>query len=133
MIEKPPRVLIVDDETHICELLRDDLTLREYNCITAGNAADALTRLSENKFDAALLDICLPDLSGIELLKKIHATYPTTICIMLTAVNDLNLAVEAMKAGAVDYITKPFDLDRVNSALREAFANRATESEYQNA
>jgi DNA-binding NtrC family response regulator len=112
------KILIVDDETTICNLLKEELTWEGYECVVAGNAEEALARLSESNFDAALLDIRLPDMSGMELLKQITNSYPGITPMMLTAVNDLNIAVEAMKAGAADYITKPFDLDRLGKALQ---------------
>jgi DNA-binding NtrC family response regulator len=124
MFAKNPRILIVDDEIPICELIREELTCRGYKCETACSAREALARLAANCFDITLLDISLPEMSGIELLKVIETSYPGTASIMLTAVNDLNVAVDTMKAGAQDYITKPFDFDRLDTAIRAALENR---------
>jgi DNA-binding NtrC family response regulator len=118
------KILIVDDEISICELLREELTIRGYCCETTSSAKEALARLAADIYDAALLDIRLPDMSGIELLKIIANGYPTLPPIMLTAVNDLPIAVDTMKAGAVDYITKPFDFDKLDAALRSALDNK---------
>jgi DNA-binding NtrC family response regulator len=112
------QVLIVDDETNICGLLRESLSDRGYRCTTAQSAAQALERLNEFKFDVALLDVRMPGMSGVELLSRVKSSYPNLAVIMLTAVDEVDTAVETMKAGASDYITKPFDLDRVDKAVR---------------
>lgn len=114
------KVLIVDDETNICGLLRESLSARGYQCTIAQSAAQALERLNESKFDVALLDDRMPGMSGVELLNRVKSSYPTLAVIMLTAVDEVDTVVETMKAGASDYITKPFDLDRVDKAVRAA-------------
>jgi DNA-binding response OmpR family regulator len=124
MISDKPKILIVDDEAPICQLLSEELGGRGYQCMTANSAGAALASLAEHKFDAVLLDIRLPDMSGVELLKKISASFPRVAPVMLTAVDDLNVAVQTMKAGALDYITKPFDFDRLDNALRSALSSR---------
>jgi DNA-binding NtrC family response regulator len=124
-MERKSRVLIVDDEISICDLLREDLAGRGYECTAANDADEALALLKTDTFDIALLDIRLPGMSGVDLLKRISIDYPETACIMLTAVNDLTTAVETMKAGAVDYLTKPFNLEKLDRALRTALENRA--------
>jgi DNA-binding NtrC family response regulator len=120
-----PRLLIVDDEESICELLFESMTSYGYDCATAENAEQALALLPKQSFDLALLDIRLPGQSGISLLKQINASYPEIASIMLTAVNELDVAVESMKAGALDYITKPFELKKVNAALQAAQAKKS--------
>ena len=117
MINKKPSVLIVDDEPVVCDLLRDELSERGYLCFTAFNVNDAFTKLVAHDFDVALLDIKLPGMSGIEILREIRANHPYTAAIMITGVNNVDTAVKAMKLGASDYIVKPFDLDRVNASL----------------
>ena len=114
------KVLIVDDETNICGLLRESLSDRGYQCTTAQSAAQALERLNEFKFDVVLLDVGMPGMSGVELLNRVKSSYRSLAVIMLTAVDEVGTAVETMKAGASDYITKPFDLDRVDKAVRAA-------------
>jgi DNA-binding NtrC family response regulator len=92
-MERKSRVLIVDDEISICDLLREDLAGRGYECTAANDADEALALLKTDTFDIALLDIRLPGMSGVDLLKRISIDYPETACIMLTAVNDLTTAV----------------------------------------
>jgi len=113
-------ILIVDDEANICDLLKDSLSTRGYHCVTARNAAEALECFEKTDFDVALLDVKMPGMSGVQLLEQVKSKYSSLAVIMLTAVDDVETAVLTMKAGACDYITKPFDLDRVDNAVRVA-------------
>ncbi|MBI2328119.1 MAG: response regulator [Chloroflexi bacterium] len=128
MVNRKPYVLIVDDEPVVCDLLNDELSERGYRCTTVLSGTDALSQLAAQEFDAVLLDIRLPGMSGMEVLREIWLNHPATATIMITAVNDVNTAVEAMKLGASDYIVKPFDLDRVTRSLRTALENRLAAS-----
>ncbi len=119
-----PYVLIVDDEPSICNLLVDNLSTQGCSCLTALNGNDALHRLAGQRFDVDILDIMLPGVSGMELLKFIHSNYPGTVAIMITAVNDLDTAVKAMKLGALDYVVKPFTLERIDSCLRHVLQGK---------
>lgn len=119
-----PAVLIVDDEEVICDLIRDELDEQGYICDVALNADDALAKIEIHSYDVALIDIMLPGMSGMELLKIIEKYPPKTSIIMITAVDDLNTAVEAMKLGASDYIVKPFNLDKINTSISTVLKNR---------
>ncbi len=118
MLNKQPAVLIVDDEQVVCDLLNNELSEQGYLCTTALDGNDALAKLATQNFDVVLLDIKLPGISGIEVLRKVQLSHPSTAAIMITAVNDVDTAVEAMKLGALDYIVKPFDLDSVDTSIR---------------
>ena len=118
------KVLIIDDEQVICDLLRDELSERDYFCTCVLNASEALSKLRTHYFDAALVDIRLPGISGIELLRKIRLHHHNTAVIMITAINDIDTAVEAMRLGAVDYIVKPFAIDKVISSISIALEDR---------
>ena len=118
MVCEKPRVLIVDDEQVVCDLLHDELSGQGYLCATALTGNDALTKLAVQDFDVVLLDIRLPGISGIEVLRKMQSHHRTTPAIIITAISDVETAVETMKLGASDYIVKPFDLDRVNTSIR---------------
>jgi len=124
MTEQKPRVLIVDDEQVVCDLLQDELSNRGYLCTTALDGAEALADLAKQEFDVALLDIRLPGMSGMEVLREIWLNHIRTATIMITAINDVDTAVEAMKLGALDYIVKPFKLDRVDASIRNALETR---------
>ena len=108
----------------VCDLLRDDLNERGYLCTTVLSGKDALIKLAIEDFDAVLLDIRLPGMSGMEVLREIWLNHSKTATIMITAVNDVDTAVEAMKLGAADYIVKPFELDRVATSIRTTLETR---------
>ena len=124
MCRKKPGVLIVDDERVVCDVLYDELIEHGYLCATALNGNDALTKLAAQDFDVVLLDIKLPGISGMEVLRKIQSGHCSTVAIIITALNNVDTAVEAMKLGALDYIVKPFDLDRVETSIRTALDTR---------
>ncbi len=126
MTDQKPRVLIVDDEQVVCDLLQDELTNQGYLCTTALNGDEALASLAKQEFDVILLDIRLPGMSGMEVLREIWLNHVKSVTIMITAVNDVNTAVEAMKLGALDYIVKPFKLDRVDASIRNALEAKKT-------
>ena len=118
MIYQKPSILIVDDEEVVCDLLYRDLSEQGYLCATAFDSDGAFTKLAAQDFDVVLLDIRLPGMSGMEVLSKLRSGYPGTAIIMITAVNDIDTAVEAMRLGASDYLVKPFDLDKLNISIR---------------
>lgn len=124
MAHNLPTVLIVDDEEAICGLVFEDLAGEGYVCDVASNAEDVFAKLETHNYDVALLDILLPDKSGMDILKTMHECYQMTTVIMMTAVKDIDTAVEAMKLGASDYITKPFTLDKLNTSVSAALKNR---------
>ena len=122
------QVLIVDDEQVVCDLLSEELTERGYLCAAVLSGQEALAKTREESSDIVLLDIRLPGLSGIEVLRKLSEERPGLPVIMITALNDASTAVEAMKLGAYDYIVKPFDLDQVESCMRRALKQRDSKS-----
>jgi DNA-binding response OmpR family regulator len=124
MSRKKVKVLIVDDEQVICDLLHDELSERGYSCRCVLKARDALSKLRMRYFDVALVDIRLPGVSGIELLKEIRLHHHNTAVIMITAINNINTAIEAMKLGAADYIVKPFNVDKIVRSIEIALENR---------
>lgn len=117
------KVLIVDDEPVTCQLLESELEELNYACKTAFNGNDALMMLKTESFDLVLLDIKLPDMSGIYVLEKIIKGYPETRVIMITGVLDIDTAVLAMKMGASDYIVKPFDLNKLTASVARTILN----------
>lgn len=133
MSNKRPAVLIVDDEQATCDLLCDVFSEQRCVCEAVNSVDEALDRLEQEAFDIALLDIRMPGASGMDLLGIMHRSYPMTSVVMTTAVSDANIAVEAMKSGASDYIVKPFTVEdvrnRVGIVLRErAFSGETNES-----
>ena len=124
MVCKAPSILIVDDDVAICCLVCEGLTEEGYQCEVASSAEDALTKLSKHGFDVALLDIRLPDKSGMDLLKSLATLFQATAIVMMTAVNDLETAVKAIQLGASDYVVKPFTIDKLNSSIIAALKIR---------
>jgi DNA-binding NtrC family response regulator len=113
MTEEQIRVLVVDDEENVRNLLKRIMEERGYQVKTAANGKEALYYVSLGEIDLVLLDVKMPEISGIEALKKITIDHPDICVIMVTSVVDTETAVEAMKLGAYDYIIKPFDRDDV--------------------
>ena len=120
MVSEKPALLIVDDEQVVCDVLSDELSEQGYLCSVALNGNEALAKLMIQHFKVVLLDMRLPGMSGVEVLRKIRLNHRDTATIMITVVNDVDTAVEVMKLGASDYIVKPFDLDRVSTSIRTA-------------
>ena len=108
---KKYRLLIVDDEESITYLLRTEFGEHaEFETDAALNGADALKLLQTKSYDIVLLDVKMPRVSGLEVLKFIREQAPTTQVIMLTNMVDLQLAVDTTKLGAEDFVSKPYDL-----------------------
>jgi putative two-component system response regulator len=117
-------LLIVDDEDAIRRLLHQKLSREGYPCEEANNAAQALETLKTSPIAVVILDIKMPDKSGIELLPEIKSGYPDTAVIMATAVTEINVAIQCLKLGAEDYICKPFNMDEVAMAIQKALEKR---------
>jgi len=113
------KVLIIDDELSLVDILTRFLIDNEYTVASSLTAADGLNRLREFLPDVVLLDIYLPDQSGIDLLPQILTLSPETVVIMMTGVATTRSAVAAMKIGAEDYLEKPFDLDELKVTLEK--------------
>ncbi len=118
------RILIVDDEAMIREILSEKLRGEGYHCFVACDAREALVRLMENAPDLVLLDMMMPGKSGIELLPELKASDPHLSVIMVTAVQDVDTAIETMKLGADDYVLKPFKLTEIVVSVQRALEKR---------
>jgi DNA-binding NtrC family response regulator len=117
----PPAILVVDDEPDMLQLLARSLG-PDLNCVvtTAASGEEALERMARAVFDLVLADIKMPGMDGLELLQLIRRDHPMLTVVMMTAFGHIDLAVEAMRAGAYDFITKPFDLDALVIRLEKA-------------
>ncbi|MBL7032777.1 MAG: sigma-54-dependent Fis family transcriptional regulator [Candidatus Delongbacteria bacterium] len=111
------RVLIVDDEVHICEVISELLEQENYETATAGNGVEALQVLEQGKFDVVISDVRMPEMDGIELLREIRARYPQIKVLLFTGYASVDSVVEAMKIGAYGYLTKPIDRDELFNEL----------------
>lgn len=114
------RILVVDDEETVRNLLQRTLAEAGYSVTTAANGEETLSAVSQGEVEVVLLDIKMPGMSGIEVLGKLTADWPDICVIIVTAVVDTQTAVEALKMGAYDYITKPFKRDEVVKKVQEA-------------
>ncbi|MCL4474448.1 MAG: response regulator [Actinobacteria bacterium] len=123
--DKETSVLVVDDEATIREVLQRTLASEGYDCATAGNVDEAVGKMQNRGFELVLTDIMMPGKSGVELLKEIQTLSPDTAVIMVTAVSDTQTAINAMKMGASDYVTKPFNLVEVLMSVDRALEKRA--------
>jgi DNA-binding response OmpR family regulator len=112
-----PRVLIVDDEELIGELLTDYLRDKKFEPFHITNGEDALKYVKRLRPHVVLLDIRIPDMNGLDVLKQIHEIDPTVAVIMITGMQDEATARQALQLGAVDYITKPIDLEYLDTSL----------------
>jgi DNA-binding NtrC family response regulator len=122
-------LLIVDDELSVRDSLGKWFHEEGYDVVTAESASDALTRLAESKWDAALVDIKMHGTDGIELQKRMHEVDPELIVIMMTGYASVETAVAALKNGAYDYVTKPLDPDEISHLVKKALAHKKTEEE----
>lgn len=118
------RILVVDDERLICSAVSDILSNGGFLCQTASSAAEALQHLAASPFDCLVTDICMPGGDGIELMKQARAIDPDLEVILLTAVADFDPAVEALRAGASNYIVKPFQPENILHCVRRASEHR---------
>ena len=123
-MEKKNTILVVDDEHGVRQsfnmVLKD-----EYNLFLAGTGQEALNIFTKNSIDMILLDICLPDSDGLELLEKFKEADPKTEIIMVTAVNEVQTAVKAIKLGAYEYIIKPFIVDDILTVIGRALEKQS--------
>ena len=121
VVFNPIRILVVDDEESIRRLMEKELNSMRRNVCSADSARHALELIERQQFDVIVLDIRLPDGDGIDLLEKFKQAIPDVEVILITGYGNVENAVEAMKLGAYDYITKPFTLDRVELVVEKAY------------
>lgn len=124
MAQDKPTALVVDDEASVRTLIQRALGEAGYHVFTAASGEEALSLLSQSEVEVMLLDIRMPGLSGLEVLKRVQAERPDTSVIMVTAVADTQTAVETMKVGAYDYLIKPFSLNDLVFRVRKASERR---------
>lgn len=123
------RILVVDDEESIREFLEIMLRKEGYEVTTAEDGAKGLEIIKKKTFDLVISDLQMPNMTGLELLKNVRDSYPDLLFMMITAFGTTETAVEAMKLGAYDYITKPFKIDEVRIVIGNALRSRNLEVE----
>lgn len=111
------RILVVDDEVEVCNALKEFLSLREYEVETALDGPTALKMVEDFNPHIVLLDIIMPGMGGLDVLKRIRNINPEIGIIMTTAVVDEEIAKSTIRLGAYDYITKPIDLNHLETVV----------------
>jgi two-component system KDP operon response regulator KdpE len=120
----PAKVLIVDDEPPIRRFLRTSLAAQGYEIVEAANAQDALGQLARNRIDVVVLDLGLPDMDGLAVLKHVRESGSDVPVIVLSSRTNEPEKVKALDLGADDYVTKPFGIDELLARLRAALRHR---------
>jgi signal transduction histidine kinase len=118
-------ILVVDDETEVRRKLVAALSNEDYHCVPAANAGQARRKLAQTSFDLVLLDLSLPGTAGTELTVEITSSYPDTSIIVVTMIDAVGVAVQCMKAGAVDYLVKPVEPEKLRESVSRALNVRA--------
>ena len=128
-MQEKSKILVVDDEPGMRTFLEIILRREGYSVETASDGMKALDNINNNVFDLAILDILMPVMNGIEVLKRIIEKSPETTVIIITAFASHETAIEAMKLGAYDYITKPFKIDEIKLVIKKALDKKGLERE----
>src|SRR5947209_869378 len=126
---RPPRILVVDDERSMREMLAIVLRREGYEVLLAENGRTAIDVLEREPIDLLISDIKMPDLSGVDVLRAAKKADQDILGIMITAFASTETAVEAMRLGACDYLSKPFDIDLLKMKVREKIENRQLKQE----
>jgi putative two-component system response regulator len=128
--EQPPRlddeevILVVDDDASIRELIVDVLTAKNHICLSASSAEEALKIMTDNHVDLVITDIYMSGMTGVDLLARISRQDPDLPVILITGMADMDAAIEALKKGAYDFLTKPFHLDTLAFSAARALEKR---------
>ena len=118
------RILVVDDEDQVVQIFRDLLTQQGYEVVSSDNGDDAITKVTTGKFDLVLTDINLPGVDGLEVVRATKAADKDTVVILITGYASTTTAIDALRQGAYDYITKPFDLWETAKAIERGLESR---------
>ncbi len=123
------RILIADDQKMICAMLSKRLTLEGYSCVTAHSGKDALGHFYRENFSLIISDIRMPEMDGLELLKHVKTAQPNMMFIIMTAYPEIQIAAEAIRSGATDFLIKPVDLELTVFSVRRALERKKMEEE----
>jgi signal transduction histidine kinase len=118
------KILVVDDDPDVLDMLRTYLSSQNMDITTAENGIEALKKLKECEFEVVLSDVMMPEMNGIELLKRVSSEHPSVATIMLTSMDETKIATQAMQIGAYDYILKPVEFSQLNISISNARAKQ---------
>jgi DNA-binding NtrC family response regulator len=117
--DRPPALLVVDDEIPVLKVLERLAARIGFDVVACASGAEAMRTLSRGPADLAMVDLRMPDVNGLDLLRQIRTTVPGCEVILMTAYAAVDSAVDAIKLGAREYLTKPFDFDRLKQVLED--------------
>ncbi len=129
----PKRIMVVDDEKSVRDLLADYLLEYGYDVICAANGQEALKKYRERKCDIVLSDLNMTPMDGMELLGKVKEIDADAVFLMITGYPSINSSIEAIKKGARDYITKPFNIDEIRVKVERALLEKSLQGRLKNA
>jgi CheY-like chemotaxis protein len=124
---KKPTILLVDDEAIVRDSISEWLKNSNFEVDCASNGAEALECVQHKRFDTAVVDLKMPGIDGLEVMRRVKQTAPQINIIIITAYGTVENAVEALKGGASDYLTKPFTLDKLEKAIENSYTKASTE------
>jgi DNA-binding NtrC family response regulator len=126
------KILVVDDEQSMCDFMEILLTREGYMVETAGSGEEAIKKAVGNNFDLVIADMMMPQMTGLELLREIKGIRPDQDFIVMTAFASVDTAIEAMKEGALDYVTKPFKVDEIKLVIEKSVNRKKLKKENEN-
>ncbi len=129
MSNKKEKILIVDDDRRLSEILANVLDYEGYDCDTSNDGEETISKFKKKTFDLVLLDLKLPDMSGMDILSKIKKLKPSVQIVMISGQGSIQTAVEATKKGAYDFLEKPLDTERVLVTIKNALEKGRLERE----
>jgi len=124
LLEGTSRILVVDDEPNICGLMQELLAGQRYVIETCLNGQDALAKIQESAYDMVISDLKMPGISGIELIKSVKAASPDTATVLITGYATVETAVKALRYGADDYVTKPFNIEELRKVVSRGLESK---------
>lgn len=127
------RVLLVDDEPDFLEVMAERMEARGITVVSATSADEAMQRIATERFDAVVMDFMMPGMDGLDTLRKLKEDRPDLQIILLTAYATIEKSVEAMKLGALDFMEKPADIDKLTAKIKEAKAEKMVQVEKKSA
>ena len=127
-MSNPIKVLLVDDEEEFVTTLAERLEMRAFEARVATSGDQALSLVQEQKFDLIVLDVMMPGIGGLEVMKQVKSTYPEMPVILLTGHGSTKEGMEGMQEGAFDYLMKPLDIDELTTKIKEAIAGPGPQS-----
>jgi len=117
-------IMVIDDEESMCKFMQIMLQKEGYDVITSQSSYQALNLLKQKNYDLVIADLMMPELNGLELLSRVKSLDPDASFIVMTAYASVDTAIEALKKGAYDYLTKPFKVDEIRIAVKKALEQK---------